>query len=189
MFAAASLRETFTDLATRFEADNPGTSVVLTSPAPQNLLAQLTHGAVADAFAAGDTSTMNDAAQVGLLADVPIDFASNRLVIVVAPGNSLNIRSLTDLNRPGVAVVACAPLVPCGSATQRIEDSTGVQLHLIGEECSVTDVLAKVMNGQADAGLVYVTDTLAAGNAVRMVQFAQSSGAVNTCSIAVLGFV
>ena len=121
-----------------------------------------------------------------MLADVPIDFASNRLVIVVAPGNSLNIRSFTDLNRPGVAVVACAPLVPCGSAAQRIEDSTGVQLHLIGEECSVTDVLAKVMNGQADAGLVYVTNTLAAGNAVRMVQFAQSSGAVNTCSIAVL---
>jgi molybdate transport system substrate-binding protein len=114
------------------------------------------------------------------------DFASNKLVIVVAPGNPLNIRSFSDLNRDGLSVMACAPLVPCGAAAQRIEDSTGVRLHLTSEESSVTDVLTKVINGQADAGLVYVTDTLAAGNAVRMVQFAQSSGAVNTCSIAVL---
>ncbi len=186
VFVAASLRETFKDLARRFEADNPGTSVVLHFAGSSDLLAQLSHGAVADAFAAGDADIMGIAAHAGLLAAIPIDFASNNLVIVVAPGNPLNIRSFSDLNRDGLSVVACAPIVPCGWAAQRIEDNTGVQLHLMSEESSVTDVLTKVMNGQADAGLVYVTDALAAGNAVRMVQFAQSSDAVNICSIAVL---
>ena len=153
VFVAASLRETFKDLARRFEADNPGTSVVLHFAGSSDLLAQLSHGAVADAFAAGDADIMGIAAHAGLLAAIPIDFASNNLVIVVAPGNPLNIRSFSDLNRDGLSVVACAPIVPCGWAAQRIEDNTGVQLHLMSGDSSVTDVLTKVMNGQADAGL------------------------------------
>ena len=80
----------------------------------------------------------------------------------------------------------CAPQVPCGSATQRVEDSTGVQLDAVSEESSVTDVLNKVTSGQADAGLVYVTDALGAGDKVTTVKFAEAAGAVNTYPIAVL---
>ena len=90
------------------------------------------------------------------------------------------------MNRPGLSVVVCAPQVPCGSATQRVEDSTGVQLRPVSEESSVTDVLNKVTSGQADAGLIYVTDALGAGDKVTTVKFAEAAGVVNTYLIAVL---
>ena len=60
----------------------------------------------------------------------------------------------------------CAPEVPCGAATVKAEEATGVTLTPVSEEQSVTDVLGKVTSGEADAGLVYVTDVTAAGDAV-----------------------
>jgi len=82
--------------------------------------------------------------------------------------------------------VVCQKPVPCGSATQRIEDSSGVHLNPVSEEPSVTDVLNKVTSGQADAALVYVTDALSAGNKVTAVNFPEAPGAVNIYPIAVL---
>ena len=80
----------------------------------------------------------------------------------------------------------CAPQVPCGSATQKVEQATGVTLAPVSEESSVTDVLSKVLTGQADAGLVYGTDALAAGSKVSSVPFPESTAAVNTYPIVVL---
>jgi molybdate transport system substrate-binding protein len=83
-------------------------------------------------------------------------------------------------------VVVCAPQVPCGSATQKVEQATGVTLNPVSEESSVSDVLNKVTTGQADAGLVYVTEAKGAGDKVASVSFPEASGAVNTYPIAVL---
>ena len=83
-------------------------------------------------------------------------------------------------------VVVCAPPVPCGAATQKVEDATGVKLAPVSEESSVTDVLNKVTSGQADAGVVYVTDALGAGDKVATVKFADAASAVNTYPIAPL---
>jgi molybdate transport system substrate-binding protein len=137
-------------------------------------------------FASADTKNMAQAADADLLAGDPVNFASNSLVIAVAPDNPKDVSSFADLNRPGVAVVMCAPQVPCGSAARRIEDATGIRLNPVSEESSVTDVLNKVTSGQADAGLVYVTDALAAGDAVTTVKFAEAADVVNTYPIAVL---
>jgi molybdate transport system substrate-binding protein len=83
-------------------------------------------------------------------------------------------------------VVICQKPVPCGSATQRVEDSTGTHLNPVSEELSVTDVLNKVTTGQADAGLVYVTDARNAGDKVATVNFPEAARAVNVYPIAVL---
>ncbi len=83
-------------------------------------------------------------------------------------------------------MVVCAPQVPCGSAAEKVEKATGVQLNPVSEESQVTDVLNKVTSGQADAGLVYVTDAQGAGDKVTAVPFPESAGAVNTYPIAVL---
>ena len=83
-------------------------------------------------------------------------------------------------------MVVCAPEVPCGAATQKVEDATGVDISPVSEEQSVTDVLAKVTSGEADAGLVYVTDVRAAGDDVQGVTFPESSEAVNTYPIVAL---
>jgi molybdate transport system substrate-binding protein len=137
-------------------------------------------------FASADTKNMDKAAQAGLLAGDPVKFASNTLTIAVAPGNPKKIASFKDLTQQGLNVVVCAPQVPCGSAAQKVEQATGVTLNPVSEESSVSDVLNKVTTGQADAGIVYVTDAIGAGDKVTAVAFPESAGAVNTYPIAAL---
>ncbi|WP_374639671.1 molybdate ABC transporter substrate-binding protein [Rhodococcus sp. ARC_M5] len=186
VFAAASLRATFTDLGARFEAEHPGTSVEFSFAGSSDLAAQLISGAPADVFASADTKNMTETVDEGLVAGEPVDFASNTLTVVTAPGNPFGIASFADLTNPDVLTVICAPQVPCGAATATVESATGRTIPAVSEESSVTDVLGKVTSGQADAGLVYVTDASGAGAAVTTVPFEESSEAVNTYPIATL---
>ena len=186
VFAAASLKLTFTEIGEQFKTDNPGATVEFSFAGSSDLVTQLTQGAQADVFASADTKNMDKAAQAGLVDGDPVNFASNALTIVVAPGNPKQIKSFQDLAKPGLAVVICAPQVPCGSATQKVEEATDVDITPASEESSVSDVLNKVTTGQADAGLVYVTDATGAGDKVTAVPFPESADAVNTYPIAAL---
>lgn len=186
VFAAASLKNSFTDIGERFKTDNPGTSVEFNFAGSADLVTQLAQGASADVFASADTNNMAKAEQAELVDGKPVAFASNTLTTVTAPGNPMQIASFADLNKPGVSVVVCAAEVPCGSATERIGAATKIELEPVSEESSVTDVLNKVTSGQADAGVVYVTDALAAGDKVAAVNVVEASVAVNTYPIAVL---
>ncbi|WP_372512696.1 molybdate ABC transporter substrate-binding protein [Mycobacterium yunnanensis] len=186
VFAAASLKSTFTELGERFKTDNPGTNVTFSFAGSSDLVTQLTGGAPADVFASADEKNMTKAKDAGLVAGTPVDFASNTLTIVTPPGNPKGIKTFADLAQPDTAVVVCAPQVPCGSATKTVEQATGVTLAPVSEESAVTDVLGKIISSQADAGLVYVTDAAAAGGKVTAVPFPESSGAVNTYPIALL---
>ncbi|OBA73510.1 molybdate ABC transporter substrate-binding protein [Mycobacterium sp. 1554424.7] len=186
VFAAASLKPAFSQISQQFKTQNAGSSVDFEFAGSSELATQLTQGATADVFASADTAQMDTVARAGLLAGNPTNFASNTLVIVTAPGNPKKVGSFADLTKPGLSVVVCQKPVPCGSATRRVEDSTGVRLNPVSEELNVTDVLNKVTTGQADAGLVYVTDAHSAGNKVATVSFPEAAGAVNIYPIAVL---
>lgn len=186
VFAAASLKPAFTQLSQQFKADNPGSRVEFEFAGSSELATQLTQGASADVFASADNAQMDTVVKAGLLAANPTNFAANTLVIVTAPGNPKNIGSFADLAKPGVNVVICQQPVPCGAATQRIEDSTGVHLNPVSEETSVTDVLNKVTTGQTDAALVYVTDAKNAKEKVATVNFPEAAGVVNVYPIGVL---
>jgi molybdate transport system substrate-binding protein len=186
VFAAASLKQPFTDIGEHFKTDNPGSDVEFSFAGSSDLVTQLTQGAPADVFASADTNNMDKAAKANLLAGDPVNFSSNTLTIVAAPGNPKKIASFKDLTAPGLSVVVCAPQVPCGSATKKVEQATGVTLNPVSEESQVTDVLTKVTSGEADAGLVYVTDAQGAGDKVTAVAFPESADAVNTYPIAVL---
>lgn len=186
VFAAASLKKAFTEIGDRFTTDNPGTKVEFSFAGSADLANQLTQGARADVFASADIRNMDKVAESGLLAGNPVNFASNTLAIAVAPGNPEKITTLKDLARQGLSVVVCALQVPCGAATQKVQQSAGVQLQPVSEESQVTDVLNKVETGQADAGLVYVTDVLAAGDRVTGIRFPESAAAANTYPVAVL---
>ena len=186
VFAAASLKSTFTEIGEQCKTDNPGMSVEFSFAGSSDLVTQLTQGAQADVFASADTKNMDKAAQAGLLEGDPVNFASNTLTIVVAPGNPEQVKSFQDLTKPGLAVVVCAPQVPCGSATQKVEEATDVDIEPVSEESSVSDVLNKVTTGQANAGLVYVTDATSAGDKVTAVPFPESADAVNTYPMAIL---
>lgn len=186
VFAAASLKKTFADIGEQFKTENPGASVEFSFAGSSDLVTQLTQGAPADVFASADTKNMDKAAQAGLLAGDPVNFASNTLTIAVAPGNPKKIASFKDLTQQGLNVVVCAPQVPCGSATKKVEQAAGVTLNPVSEESSVSDVLNKVTTGQADAGVVYVTDAIGAGDKLAAVAFPEAAGAVNTYPIAAL---
>jgi molybdate transport system substrate-binding protein len=186
VFAAASLKATFTTIGAQFEKAHPGTTVTFSFAGSSDLVSQLQQGAPADVFASADVATMQKATRDSLTARAPVDFASNVLEIAVPPGNPAHISSLADLTKPGVNVVVCAPAVPCGAAAVKVEHAAGIRLKPVSEEQSVTDVLGKVSSGEADAGLVYATDVKGAKAAVVGVPFAQSSAVVNVYPIAAL---
>jgi molybdate transport system substrate-binding protein len=186
VFAAASLKKSFTEIGEEFKTDNPGSGIEFNFAGSSDLVTQLTQGAPGDVFASADTKNMDKAAQAGLLTGDPVTFASNTLTIVTAPGNPKKVTSFKDLTQPGLSVVVCAPQVPCGSAAEKVEKTAGVQLDPVSEESQVTDVLGKVTSGEADAGLVYVTDAQGAGDKVTAVPFPESAAAANTYPIAVL---
>ncbi|QDQ96849.1 molybdate ABC transporter substrate-binding protein [Tomitella fengzijianii] len=187
VYAAASLKDTFTQIGHVYEEQYPGRNVEFSFGGSNTLEQQIASGADADVFASANEAVMQDAASAGLTDGDPETFTSNVLTIVTPPGNPAGIASFADLARPGVSVVVCAPQVPCGDAAVRVEDGAGVRLSPVSEENSVTDVLGKVLAGQADAGLVYVTDAAAAGNRVDTVDFPEARHAVNHYPIAVLG--
>jgi molybdate transport system substrate-binding protein len=184
VFASSSLIAAFTDIGKRFKDENPGASVEFIFASSSDLAWQLTEGTGADVFAAGDSANMATVAEAGLLAERPVSFATNSLAIAVAPGNPKNIATFDDLNRPGLRVAVCGGPGTCASNTQRIEDSTRIRLRFASEESSPAEVLTKVTSGQADAGLVYTTDAINAGDNISWVRFPEADDAANTLSIA-----
>lgn len=186
VFAAASLKKTFTQIGAEFEKAHPGVTVTFNFAGSSDLVAQLQQGAPADVFASADTTNMAKATGDSLTADAPVSFASNTLEIAVPPGNPAGIASLADLAKPGVKVVLCAPAVPCGAAAAKVEAAAKIDIKPVSEEQSVTDVLGKVTAGEADAGLVYVTDVKGADDKVEGIEFAESAAAVNRYPIVTL---
>jgi molybdate transport system substrate-binding protein len=186
VYAAASLTDTFTEMGKKFEADHKGVKVKFSFGGSSDLVAQIQEGAPADVFASADTANMDKATADDLVEGDPVNFASNTLEIAVPPDNPAKVASLKDLSKAGTKVVVCAPEVPCGAAAQKVEDASGVKIKPVSEEQSVTDVLNKVQTGEADAGLVYVTDVQAAGDKVKGITFPESKSAVNTYPIGAL---
>ncbi|MEG9226049.1 molybdate ABC transporter substrate-binding protein [Aeromicrobium sp. Sec7.5] len=181
VFAAASLQATFAEVEAEFEAENPGVDVKLSFGGSSDLVTQILGEAPVDVFASADLATM---AKLGDRAIDPQDFATNTLQIVVPPGNPAGIETFDDLAAADLRLVVCAADVPCGSATQKVAAAAGVELSPDSQEQSVTDVLGKVVAGEADAGLVYVTDVAAAGDTVEGIAFPEAASVVNTYPIA-----
>lgn len=187
IYAAASLTASFDDLASEFEKANPSVTVKpIDYDGSSTLATQLIQGAPADVFASADQANMNKVATPGLLDGTGTAFASNTLRIAVQPGNPKHITGLSDLAKPGLAVVLCAPQVPCGAASHTLLDADGITVKPASEEQNVTAVVTKVKSGDADAGLVYVTDVKASAGAVDGVTIPDADKAVNTYPIAAL---
>lgn len=185
VLAAASLREPFTALEATFEDAHPGVDVTMSFGGSSDLADQIEAGAPADVVATADEPTMARLSDAGLVA-APTVFATNVLTIVVPAGNPGDVQSLADLGRNDVDVVLCAPEVPCGRAAAAVADGAGVTPHTVSEEPSVTDVLAKVALGEADAGLVYVTDAATEPDDVETVPTPEAADVVNRYPVAVL---
>lgn len=168
VFAAASLTDAFEVIAAEFEAEHDGVDVVLSFGASSSLREQILAGAPADVFAAAAPGPMDELVAAGLVED-PATFARNRLVLAVPAGNPGGVRSVDDLADPDLLLGLCAVEVPCGALAERVLDEAGVVAEPDTEEADVRALLTKVVEGELDAGLVYVTDVAAAGGAVEVV--------------------
>ena len=183
MFAAASLTGSFTELGKTFEAAHPGTTVKFSFGPSSGLAAQITSGAPADVFASASPKNMS---QVGSAATGSTVFARNSMEIAVPPDNPAKIDSLDDLAAKGVKVVLCAEAVPCGSTARKVFSNAKLTVKPVSNEVDVKSTLNKVTLGEADAGVVYVTDVKAAGSKVTGVEIPADVNASTDYPIATL---
>jgi molybdate transport system substrate-binding protein len=160
VFAAASLTEAFRAMAPSFEARHPGVDVELTFAGSSSLARQIEQGATADVFVSADEPTMREVVEARQVLPART-MARNRLALIVAKGNPKRISGLADLARPDVVFVACAPKVPCGRVAEEALRSADVHVRPRSLETDVKAVVAKVVLGEADAGIVYATDVKA----------------------------
>lgn len=185
VLAAASLTDAFTTLGTQFQEKNPGTTVTFSFGASSALATQITQGAPADVFASASQKNM-DAVVAAKAAAGSTPFTQNVMEIAVPPSNPANITQLSDLAKPGVKVALCQAEVPCGTVAAKVFANAKITVKPVTEEADVKATLAKVTLGEVDAGVVYVTDVLAAGDKVKGVEIPADVNASTTYPIASL---
>jgi molybdate transport system substrate-binding protein len=181
VFAAASLTAAFTELGERFTAANGGAEVTFNFAGSQALATQIREAAPADVFASADLGNMD---KVKDLVGPPRNFASNRLQIVVEQGNPRNVQRLEDLAGADLKVVLAAPDVPAGRYAAEALAKADVTVEPVSEEDNVKAVVTKVSLGEADAGIVYVTDVTAGGDRVEGVDIPEDLNVLATYPIA-----
>lgn len=186
VLAAASLTETFTELAEEFEDEHPGVEVELVFGSSTTLAEQAVDGAPGDVLATADSRAMDIAVDGGVTSRQPEAFALNELVIVTPPGNPAGVTGLGSLAQPGVDWAKCVSSAPCGALAETALARRASQAEPVTEEVDVKAVLARVVAGEVDAGLVYRTDALAAGDAVETVE-ADEAAPSTTYEISSLG--
>jgi molybdate transport system substrate-binding protein len=185
VLAAASLQGSFGTLAKQFEAAHPGTRVKLSFGASSALALQIIQGAPADVFASASVKNMTQVTDAHA-ASAPTTFARNVMEIAVPPSNPARITALADLARPGVKVALCQSQVPCGATAGKVFGNAKLSVKPVTLEADVKSTLAKVELDEVDAGVVYVTDVLAAGSKVTGIQIPAQLNAATAYPIAAL---
>jgi molybdate transport system substrate-binding protein len=185
--AAASLTEAFTTIRQDFVRDHPDAEITFNFGSSGALSTQIQEGAPADVAAFADAAPMTKLADAGLLADDPRVVARNQLIIVTKPGNPSGIESLADLADVGV-VSLCVDTAPCGTFADRILADAGVSLPAsdVTRGTDVKSTLTAVSEGDAEAGIVYVSDATAAGDAVDTVVIPDAQNLTADYPIAVI---
>lgn len=185
VLAAASLTESFTTLGTQFEAAHPGVKVTLSFGASSALATQVTSGAPADVFASASAKNM-DAVVAAKAATDPKTFAKNVMEIAVPPANPGRVTGVDDLANAGVKTALCQEQVPCGATAAKVFTNAKLTVEPVTLEPDVKSVLSKVTLGEVDAGVVYVTDVLAAGDKVKGIEIPADVNASTSYPIATL---
>jgi molybdate transport system substrate-binding protein len=199
VFAAASLTDAFEAIEQELEAATPNLAITYNFGGSQALVTQLEEGAQADVFASANAAQMDAAIAAELVAGAPLPFARNRLAIVTPADNPAGIESAADLGNEGILLVLAQSEVPAGryaresvclmatdSATYGPDLVARVAANVVSEEEDVRDVLAKVTLGEADAGIVYVSDAVAAGDQVDVIDIPDAVNVIATYPVAVL---
>jgi len=164
VFAAASLTEAFTELGELMEDEQPGTEITFNFASSSDLALQIGEGAPADVFASANPVQM-EVVEDEDLAEEPVVFVTNKLVILIPSDNPAGIEGPESLTEPGVKLVLAAPEVPAGNYARQAFEALGfveeTEANVVSNEDDVKAVVAKVSLGEADAGVTYITDATA----------------------------
>ncbi|MBV9712920.1 MAG: molybdate ABC transporter substrate-binding protein [Ktedonobacteraceae bacterium] len=198
VFAAASLKPSFTAIQTQYQQAHPNVKIVYNFAGSQALVQQITQGAPADIFASADQKNMKKVTDAGL-ANSPQTFADNTLAIIIPVANPSHITTLKDLANKGVKIDVAASTVPVGSYTLQVLDKLGkssqygptyessVKTNFVSQEDNDTAIVQKVQLGEADAGIVYATDvTAAAASKVKFISIPSTFNIIAQYPISVL---
>ena len=185
VFAAASLMGTFTQLGKQFDTAHPGDTVKFSFGPSSGLAAQITSGAPADVFASASPKNMDEVVKAGDAAS-PQDFAKNTMEVAVPPNNPGKVTSVNDLAKSSVKVALCQPQVPCGVVAAEVFKNASITVKPVTLQPDVKSVLTQVETGNVDAGMVYVTDVMAAGTKVKGVTIPASDNASTLYPIATI---
>jgi molybdate transport system substrate-binding protein len=186
VLAAASLTGVFESIEEQFTPMHPSISTKFSFESSATAAAQVQQGIEADVIATADEETMAELESADLLDEPPQVFALNELAIIVEPGNPQDVQGLSDLAREELKVVLAAEEVPAGQYARQALDATNAEVEPVSLEEDVKAVVSKVSLGEADAGIVYLTDAEAAGSAVSTVPIPQEQNVVARYPIAVL---
>src|SRR5258706_8655210 len=173
VFAAASLTDAFTEIGKNFETTNPGITVTFNFAGSQALQTQIEQGAPADVFASASKSYMDLLVTDNYVtADVPQNFLTNKLVVILPANNPAELAKLENLDNTKLKLVIAAEAVPVGKYALQALDLMDKQFgngykdkvlaNVVSKEDNVKQVVAKVQLGEADAGIVYTSDAIAA---------------------------
>lgn len=173
VFAASSLTDAFTEIGAAFESANPGVIVTFNFAGSQGLRTQIEEGAPVDVFASANTKEMDALIAGNFIAQgAPRLFLTNKLIVILPADNPAEIDSLEDLAKSGIKLVLAAEEVPVGNysrqavelmnATFGADFKDQVLANVVSNEDNVKQVVAKVQLGEADAGIVYTSDAIAA---------------------------
>jgi molybdate transport system substrate-binding protein len=189
--AAASLSDAFTDIGKTFEGQNDGVTVTFNFGPSDGLAGQIEEGAPVDVFASASPTWMDSVETDGPGVSGRADFARNRLALIVPSDNPAGIERIGDLAEDGVKLVLAAQGVPVGDyarealANAAIADAA--RKNVVSNEEDVKGVVTKVLSGDADAGIVYVTDvTPAVADRLKMIQIPDHVNVIATYPIAVV---
>jgi len=186
VLAASSLTEVFESLEEPYTVLHPQVDVVYSFESSSTLVEQVKQGVQADVLATADETTMGELVSAELLHEDPRVFALNSLAIIVEAGNPKNVQELEDLTQEDLTVVLAAEEVPAGKYAREVLDAANVNVKPVSLEEDVKAVVTKVTLGEADAGIGYVTDVIAAGDAVSSVEIPEEDNVVAPYPIAVL---
>ena len=185
VFAAASLTGSFTQLGQQFEAAHQGDTVKFSFGPSSGLAEQINSGAPADVFASAAPANMQQVVGAGN-ASHPQNFAKNKMEVAVPPDNPGKVTSVNDLAKSSVKVALCQPQVPCGVVAAQVFKNAGIKVRPVTLQPDVKSVLTQVETGNVDAGMVYVTDVMAAGSKVKGVKVPAKDNASTLYPIATI---
>jgi molybdate transport system substrate-binding protein len=170
IYGAASLSAVLAKAKTRYEADNPGTVLTISTDSSSALETKIEQGAPADVFLSADKANPQKLIDKDLAEGSLVEFAGNLLTVIVPAGNPAGIKTPADLANRGIKVIAAGDSVPITKYVNQLVANLARQpgypadfaaeyiANIVSKQDNVSAMVAQISLGEGDAAIVYVTD-------------------------------